>query len=64
MRTLAGEALGDCRADAARGARDQRDLAGEAADGCGYARTLGQAGASSDNCTEILPSSASAGRIG
>ncbi len=57
MRALAGKALGDGSADPARGARDERDPAGEPA--------IHQAfSVKSESCTETLPASASAGRIG
>jgi hypothetical protein len=65
MRPLGGEPQGDGGADAARRAGNQRNLAGEPAGRGACACILGQAvTASSDSCTEILPSSASGGRFG
>src|SRR6516165_9954439 len=56
MSALAREALGDGRADAPRGAGDQRDLTGEVA---GPRRHRHAGSASSESCTATLPSSAS-----
>ncbi len=70
MRALAGKAYGDCGADAARGPGNERDPAGEPAARRGHFRTSAQRACAqafsvnSESCTETLPLSASAGRIG
>jgi hypothetical protein len=61
VRSLRGKAQGGGGPDAARGAGDQRDPAGQPP---GYCRILQAGSARSDSCTATLPSSASTCGIG